>query len=81
MQQTYRCPTCHQQVTYGMRFCGNCGIPLNWQQQTPSPPVYQEPTNYEQRQGKFTDAEILLRNSRPHPNETDRWRLCVNVFG
>ena len=49
MQQTYYCPTCGQQVSYGLRFCGNCGNPLTWKQQTPPSPIYQQPVNYEQQ--------------------------------
>ena len=30
MQQWYQCPNCSSQVTFGMRFCGNCGTQLNW---------------------------------------------------
>jgi hypothetical protein len=45
MQQGYRCPRCNAKVTYGVRFCGNCGMQLNWptQQQTQHPPNYQKP--------------------------------------
>jgi uncharacterized membrane protein YvbJ len=41
MQQSYQCPRCGVSVPFGFRFCGNCGTQLNWQQQTPNPPVYQ----------------------------------------
>lgn len=30
MQQWYQCPKCGTSVTFGARFCGNCGIQLNW---------------------------------------------------
>jgi hypothetical protein len=30
MQQWYQCPTCGGQVAFGTRFCGNCGVQLNW---------------------------------------------------
>jgi len=30
MQQTYHCPVCRAPVASGTRFCGNCGISLNW---------------------------------------------------
>jgi len=36
-----QCPRCGAPVAAGVKFCGNCGMQLNWQQQTPPPPVYQ----------------------------------------
>jgi hypothetical protein len=43
MQQQYQCSNCGAPVTFGMRFCGSCGVQLNWptQQQTQHPPNYQ----------------------------------------
>lgn len=41
MQQGYQCPRCGVSVPFGFRFCGNCGMQFNWQQQTPLPPTYQ----------------------------------------
>lgn len=45
IQQWFQCPRCGVPVAFGVRFCGNCGTQLNWptQQQTQSPPVYQQP--------------------------------------
>jgi hypothetical protein len=42
--QQYRCPNpaCSAQVTFGMRFCSNCGFQLNWSTQQPPPPQYQQ---------------------------------------
>ena len=38
MQQQYYCPNCKASVFCGDRFCGNCGISLNWAvQQMPVP--------------------------------------------
>ena len=44
MQQAYQCPNCRVTVPFGVKFCANCGIPLNWptQQQMQPRPVYQE---------------------------------------
>jgi len=43
MQQMYQCPNCGSPVASGVRFCGNCGMQLNWPtQQTQPPPVYQQ---------------------------------------
>jgi len=30
MQQIYFCPNCRAPIGYGDRFCGNCGINLEW---------------------------------------------------
>ena len=35
MQQQYRCSDCGAQVAFGARFCGTCGVRLNW----PTQPV------------------------------------------
>lgn len=43
MQQMYSCPNCGGPVAFGVKFCANCGIPLNWPTQQMRPrPVYQE---------------------------------------
>jgi hypothetical protein len=43
MQQWYQCPRCGAPVAFGVRFCGNCGLQLNWQmQQAQPPPIYQQ---------------------------------------
>lgn len=44
MQQQYQCSNCGAQVAFETRFCGNCGIQLNWptQQQIQPPPQYQQ---------------------------------------
>ena len=44
MQHQYQCSNCGAPVAFGMRFCGNCGLQLNWptQQQTQPPPNYQQ---------------------------------------
>jgi DNA-directed RNA polymerase subunit RPC12/RpoP len=49
MQQKYQCPNCGAPVSFGTRFCGRCGIQLNWpaQQLPPNPsPYQQQPQNY-----------------------------------
>ncbi len=35
-QQQHQCPNCGTPVPFGAKFCGQCGIQLNWQQM-PSP--------------------------------------------
>jgi hypothetical protein len=44
MQQWYLCPRCNAQVSFGMIFCGNCGMQLSWptQQQIQPPSVHQQ---------------------------------------
>ena len=41
----YSCPICGAPVAFGVRFCDNCGTPLNWQtqQQSQPPPVHRQP--------------------------------------
>lgn len=29
-QPMYSCPNCNHELAYGIRFCSNCGIQLNW---------------------------------------------------
>jgi len=41
MAQMGSCPTCHQQVNFGAKFCGYCGTPLTWQQQIRPLPNHQ----------------------------------------
>ncbi len=44
MQQLYQCSNCGAAVAFGMRFCGSCGLQLNWptQQQVQPTPQYQQ---------------------------------------
>lgn len=42
MQQKYQCPKCQGLVSYGTRYCQNCGHTLSWQPQSP-PSYYQQP--------------------------------------
>jgi hypothetical protein len=38
--QQYRCPECGTLITYGVKFCGNCGGKLNWVEQPSSVTQY-----------------------------------------
>jgi hypothetical protein len=43
MQQQYQCSNCGAPVAFGQRFCGSCGLQLNWPtQQRQPPPSYQQ---------------------------------------
>lgn len=42
LQQWYQCPGCGAQVAFGVGFCNNCGIQLNWPTQQQPPPQYQQ---------------------------------------
>lgn len=47
MEQPYSCPNCKSPITFGDRFCGACGIYLNWPaQQMSAPRSYQQPPGY-----------------------------------
>jgi hypothetical protein len=42
MRQIYFCPNCRAPIGYGDRFCGNCGINLEWvTRQIPAQPLPQ----------------------------------------
>lgn len=62
MNQTYLCPRCNSQIKYGDRFCGSCGLPLNWQPQAPPPPYSYQGM---QQQGW---------NQAPAPNPQTGWQ-------
>ncbi len=55
MHQMYSCPSCGAAVIFGVQFCGNCGIPLNWsaQPQMPTPPAYRQRYGYQQHQWNY----------------------------
>lgn len=42
----YSCPNCRATVPFGVKFCANCGIPLNW----PTQRGIQPPAGYERRE-------------------------------
>jgi len=60
MQQTFSCPGCGSPVPFGFRFCGNCGIALNWQTrpQVQPPPVYQQ-----QQQREWSQQSVPVPNT------------------
>jgi hypothetical protein len=37
MQQIYFCPNCGAPIVYSNRFCGNCGVHLQWELQQAQP--------------------------------------------
>jgi len=53
MQQWYNCPKCGCQVTFGLRFCGNCGAQLNWPTQQQIQPVNSYEQQKEDRKSGF----------------------------
>jgi len=62
MQQWYQCPRCGVQVAFGARFCGNCGMQLNWlaQQQVQPPPIKRRGVGQWIRNHKFWSSVIIL---------------------
>lgn len=52
MQQTFQCNRCGAQNYVGQPACWNCKTPFNWQQMQ-SPPVYQQPLNYQQQSSNY----------------------------
>ena len=62
MQQWYQCPRCGTPVAFGARFCGSCGIQMNWQtqQQIQHPPDYLKP----QQSGQWGSYERQTYNPK-----------------
>jgi hypothetical protein len=62
MQQQYQCSNCGAQVAFGMKFCGNCGLQLNWptQQQVQPPPIKRRGVGQWIRNHKFWSSVIIL---------------------
>ena len=52
MQQVFQCYRCGAQNYVGQPACWNCKTPFNWQQ-IQSPPVYQQPLNYQQQSSNY----------------------------
>lgn len=73
MQQWYQCPNCGAQVAFGVRFCDNCGTPLNWptQQQTQLPSSYQQ----QQKQWNYGYGQ-----QRPKQKKTNGWLVVFFAF-
>jgi len=62
MQQWCRCPNCGTQVAFGVRFCGNCGMQLNW-------PVQQQTTDtHERRMQKPKSRSKIVELPEISPN-------------
>ena len=79
--QQYQCSNCGAQVAFGARFCGNCGIPPNWQQMQP-PPVYQQ----WQRAGELSQQGVFVQNTSGQgklaliPSEIKEWNWGAFTF-
>lgn len=79
MQQRYKCPSCGTPVAFGVRFCGNCGVQLNWptqQQSPPPPPQYQQPGQAPQ----YQQPEPPKKKTKIDCKEVSRMKL-FNVLG
>jgi hypothetical protein len=53
MQQWYRCPTCGTSVSFGVKFCGNCGAQLNWPVQKQTTGMYEDRFQKRKSRGKI----------------------------
>jgi hypothetical protein len=67
MQQQYQCSNCGAQVAFGMRFCGNCGLQLNW------PAQQTQPQEYYQQQ---TQQPVQMHWFKRHLN----WTYFLGIF-
>jgi len=81
MQQRYQCSQCGAPVAFGVRFCGNCGMQLNWPtQQVPIPSAYQlQQMPAPKKTGKMASKKCPLEQwfSDEQRNRPDRCELCV----
>ena len=81
MQQWYQCSRCNAQVAFGVKFCGNCGMQLNWQQTQPSP-VYQQ----RQQSTEFSQQGVFVQNTSGQgklaviPSEIKEWNWGAFAF-
>jgi hypothetical protein len=84
MQQQYQCSNCGAQVAFGVRFCGNCGVQLNWptHQQVQSTPVYQQWQRSGElgRQGAFMQNTSGQGKSALVPFEIKEWNWGAFTF-
>lgn len=69
MQQTFSCPKCGWQVAFGTQFCSHCSNSLSWQQQT-TPPIYQQPFNYQQQPDYSQQLHYKMNWFQNHLNWT-----------
>lgn len=64
----YSCPNCNAPVAFGVRFCTNCGTPLNW----PSQPQMQRPPAYQQQPQQWQHG---YGEQRPERKKTSPWLI------
>ncbi len=88
MQQQYQCSNCGAQVAFGIRFCGNCGMQLNWptQQQMQPPPQYRQRIQQQAKRVESISSSIAVfwlpfmiasKEVRPRHDSI----LCINERG
>ncbi len=81
MWQTDYCPNCRAPVSYGDRFCGNCGISLNWvaQQIPPSLPFLHGHQNNGQQQTWYQQPGWHEQSGRPRPTVDSQESVSTNL--
>jgi predicted nucleic acid-binding Zn ribbon protein len=80
MQQQYQCPNCGVPIAIGARFCGQCGIQLNWQQM-PSPVGQQWQTSGISSQPMLTQNTSGQGKLAVIPSEIKEWNWGAFTFG
>jgi hypothetical protein len=67
MRQIYFCPNCRAPIGYGDRFCGNCGINLEWvTRQIPAQPLPQWYDCHYPEQQQTCGGQQLQCNQPPY---------------
>jgi len=84
MQQTFQCYRCGARNYVGTQSCWHCGITFTWQT-TQSPPIYQQPVNYQQQSSSFYQQQSTSGSGDQAiiPDEIRHWNwgaLLLNVL-
>jgi hypothetical protein len=75
MWRTYSCPNCRARIVYGYRFCGNCGVKLDWQiQQTTTEPSPHNQSLTRRAQNQYQASGTTT------PIRTEILKLLTEIF-
>ena len=90
MRQMYYCPNCRASVSCGARFCGSCGISLNWvveQMPPPSSPLASGNLKQYQQQhmngnrGTISQSKSSSQDAAVTPISIEISKLLADFFG
>jgi len=78
MSQQLSCPNCGSPVVFGVRFCGNCGMQLNW----PTPqPTHTEMLSNRPGQGYSRNLITLHSGYIPLKSRQEKTLWCIDSSG